>query len=84
MAQILYKMFDYGIRRLNALSAGLKSRLRGLTFAETPLSAISRLTWSPEASDARRCSKCLVKMVPRSARIWSSQPQIREAVYEIR
>ena len=54
MAQILYKIFDYGIRRLNALSAGLKSRLRGLTFAETPLSAISRFNWSPESLEAGR------------------------------
>src|SRR5580765_6667068 len=30
---------DYVIRRLDALSAGLKNRLEGLTFAETPLSA---------------------------------------------
>jgi hypothetical protein len=27
--------------------------LRGLTFAETPLSAISRFTWSPESTEAR-------------------------------
>jgi hypothetical protein len=31
----------------------VKGRLGGLTFAETPLSAISRFTWSPEASEAR-------------------------------
>jgi hypothetical protein len=37
---------DYVIRRPNALSAGLKNRLKGLTFAETPLSAISRFTAS--------------------------------------
>jgi hypothetical protein len=30
----------------------VKSRLKGLTFAETPLSAISRFTWSSGASDA--------------------------------
>jgi hypothetical protein len=46
-------IFDYVIRRLNALSTGLKSRLKGLAFAETPLSAISRFTWSPESSEAR-------------------------------
>jgi hypothetical protein len=32
----------------------VNSRLKGLTFAETPLSAISRFTWSSGASDARR------------------------------
>ena len=47
-------MFDYVIRRLNALSAGPKSRLGGLTFAEAPLSAISRSNWSPESTEARR------------------------------
>jgi hypothetical protein len=31
----------------------VNSRLKGLTFAETPLSAISRFTWSSGASDAR-------------------------------
>ncbi len=30
----------------------MNSRLKGLTFAETPLSAISRFTWSFGASDA--------------------------------
>jgi len=55
MAQILYKIFDYGIRRLNALSAGLKSRLRGLTFAETPLSAISTFNWNPSKPKRGRC-----------------------------
>ena len=67
--------FDCVIRRLNALSAGLKGRLEGLTFAETPLSAISRFNWSPESPEARRCSKHLVRMIPRSVRIWSSQPK---------
>jgi hypothetical protein len=48
--------------------------LKGLTFAfaETPLSAISRFSWSPESPEARPLLKALVKMVPRSARIWSS------------
>jgi hypothetical protein len=46
-------IFDYVIRRLNALSVGLKSRSGGLTFAETPPSAISRFTWSPESPEAR-------------------------------
>jgi hypothetical protein len=27
--------------------------LGGLTFAEAPLSAISRFTWSPESTEAR-------------------------------
>jgi len=35
--RIAYKPFDYVTRRLNALSTALKSRLKGLTFAETPL-----------------------------------------------
>jgi len=48
-----YVIIDYVIRRPNALSTELKSRLKGLTFAETPLSAISRFTWSSGASDAR-------------------------------
>jgi hypothetical protein len=47
-------VFDYVIRCLNALSAGSESRLRGLTFAEAPLSAISRFNWSPESTKARR------------------------------
>ena len=46
----------------------------GLTFAEAPLSAISRFNWSPESTKARRLSERLVKMTPRSAQIWSSQP----------
>src|SRR6266496_649547 len=32
----------------------LKNRLGGLTFAEAPLSAISRFNWSPESTRARR------------------------------
>ncbi len=60
------------IRRLNALSAGLKSRLGDLTFAETPPSAISRFTCSPESSEARPLFKAPgEEMVPRSVRIWS-------------
>jgi hypothetical protein len=31
----------------------LKSRLGGLTFAEAPLSAISRSNWSPESAEGR-------------------------------
>jgi hypothetical protein len=45
--------FDYVIRRLNALSSRLKAGWGGLTFAETPLSAISRFTWSPESAEVR-------------------------------
>ena len=45
--------FDYVTRRPDALSDGLIGRLRGLTFAETPLNAIFRFTWSLEASEAR-------------------------------
>ena len=52
-------VLDYVIRRLNALSAGPKSRLGGLTFAEAPLSAISRFSWSPESTEARRLFKAL-------------------------
>src|SRR5207302_6731145 len=52
---VLAKMaFDYVTRRLNALSADLKKRLGGLTFAEAPLSAISRFNWSAESTKARR------------------------------
>jgi hypothetical protein len=46
-------IFDYVIRCLNALSAGLKAGWKGLTFAETPLSAISRFSWSPESPEVR-------------------------------
>jgi len=53
MPRSAYQTFDYVIRRPNALSTALKSRLRGLTFGETPLSAIPRFSWSPEASDVR-------------------------------
>ena len=45
--------FDYVIRRLNALSAGSEKPVGGLTFAETPLSAISRSNWSPESAEVR-------------------------------
>ena len=45
-------VLDYVIRRLNALSAGLKSRW-GLDLAETPFSAISRSNWSPESAEVR-------------------------------
>jgi hypothetical protein len=51
--RIIYQDFDYVIRRLTALLTELKSRLEGLTFAETPLSAIFRFTWSPESPEAR-------------------------------
>jgi hypothetical protein len=44
---------DHVIRRFNALSAELKGPVGGLTFAEAPLSAISRFTWSPEPPEAR-------------------------------
>src|SRR4029453_4305181 len=44
---------DYVIRGSNASSAGVKSWLGGLTFAETPFSAISRSNWSPESAEVR-------------------------------
>jgi hypothetical protein len=75
IARIGYKAFDYVIRRLNALLIWDKGWLKGLTFAETPFSAISRFNWSPEPPEARLLLKALVKMVPRSSRIWSSQPR---------
>ena len=71
MARILYKIFDYVIRRFNAPSAELKKR--------TGSSLRHRLARSPDSTGAPsqpklgRCSKRLVRMVPRSARIWSSQ-----------
>ena len=52
-------MLDYVTRRFNASSAGFKSRLGGLTFAEAPLSAISRFNWSPESTKARRLFEAL-------------------------
>src|SRR4029077_14014435 len=55
---------------------GPKSRLGGLTFAEAPLSAIFRFSWRP--SRPKRVSMLsLVRMIRRSARIWSGQPQIK-------
>src|SRR5262249_60233635 len=68
---------DHVTRRLNALLARVKWALRGLTFAKTPLSAISRLTWSPEASEVRRVFKAPPErrlFVP--TWIWSSGPQL--------
>ena len=53
IVRIAYKSFDYVIRRLNALLTWVKGWLKGLTFAETPLSAISRFNWSPESPEAR-------------------------------
>jgi hypothetical protein len=38
---------------LTHFQPGLKGGLRGLTFAETPLSAISRFNWSPESAEMR-------------------------------
>ena len=77
------KVLDYVIRRLNALSAELKGRLGGLTFAETPLSAISRFNWSPESTEARRLFKA-----PReddsSFRADLEQSTPNKGVYEIR
>ena len=55
---------------------GRKGRLRGLTFAEAPLSAISRFSSSPSRPKRGGCSKRFVRMIPGSARIWSGQPQI--------
>src|SRR5206468_7723755 len=46
-------VLDYVTRRFNASPAGLKSRLGGLTFAEAPLSAISRSNWRPESAEVR-------------------------------
>ena len=45
-------VLDYVIRRLNALSAGLKSRW-GLDLRWAPFSAISRSNWSPESAEVR-------------------------------
>src|SRR5207237_10320664 len=42
------RAFDYVTRRFNVSSAGLKNPW-GCTFAETPLSAISRSNWGPES-----------------------------------
>src|SRR5207247_6442738 len=47
MPRIAYKPFDYVIRRPNALSTALKSRLKGLTFAETPLARSPDLPGAP-------------------------------------
>jgi hypothetical protein len=52
VASTLKISVDHVTRRLDALSAGLKGRSGGLTFAETPLSAIPRFNWSFEASEA--------------------------------
>jgi len=55
---------DYVTRRLNALLAELKTRSGGLTFAETPPSAISRFAWSPEAGDASSFRANLERSIP--------------------
>jgi hypothetical protein len=46
-------LVDYVTRRFNASSAGLKSRLGSLTFAEAPFSAISRFNCSPRSQPKR-------------------------------
>jgi len=48
---LAYTAFDYVIRHPNALSTALKSRLKGLTFAETPLAR------SPDLPGASRHPK---------------------------
>ena len=76
--RIMYKDFDYVIRRLTALLTGLKKLVKGLTFAATPLSAISRFKLEPQSPEARPLfNAALAKMGPCSARIWSSQPQMK-------
>jgi hypothetical protein len=47
MRRTAYKTFDYVTRRPNALLTVPKSRLKGLTFAETPLAR------SPDLPGAR-------------------------------
>jgi hypothetical protein len=69
---------DYVIRRLNALLTWGKGWLKGLTFAETPLAR------SPDSPGASRATEEMLLIaayqdVPRSARIWSSQPRNRKA-----
>ena len=56
---------DYVIRRLDALSTAEK-RLRELNLAEAPLNAISKFTWSFEASEVRPLWWQLARMVRRS------------------
>ena len=63
---------------------GPKSRLGGLTFAEAPLGAISRFSWSPESTEARRLFKA-----PREDDSWFRADLERSTpnnnpVYEIR
>ena len=58
---------DHVTRRLNALSAGLTGQ--GLTFAETPLSAIPDSLGAPRLPKRGRCSKRPVKKFPRFVRI---------------
>src|SRR5206468_12620827 len=71
-------ILDYVIRRFNASSGRAQSRLGSLTFAEAALSAISRFNWSPESAEVRPLlQSALVRMVPGSARTWSSQPQMK-------
>ena len=83
MPRIAYKPFDYVIRRPNALSTVLNSRLKGLTFGETTACAISRFTWSPEASEMRPLCE-----VPHgdgsSFRANLEQATPNKSVYEIR
>ena len=48
-------ILDYVIRRLDALSAGLKNRLKGLTFAQTPLARSPDSTGAPSHLKRGRC-----------------------------
>ena len=53
MLRIMYKNLIASSEASTHFRAGLKGRLEGLTFAETPLSAISRSNWSPESAQVR-------------------------------
>ena len=61
MLRIMYKSLIASSEASTHFRAGLKGRLEGLTFAETPLSAISRFTWSPESPEARPLFKAPCK-----------------------
>jgi hypothetical protein len=53
MRRIIYKLFDYVIRRFNASSAELNKPDGAEPSLEPPLSAIAKSNWNPESAEAR-------------------------------
>jgi hypothetical protein len=59
------------------LRPGSKAGRGGLTFAEAPLSAISRSNWSPESAEGWPLFKAPREDDSSFRAIWSSQPQLK-------